>query len=307
MSRRFYDLPPLTTLAAFEAAARHLSFKNAAAELNVTPGAVSHQIKALEAELGAPLFLRRHRGVVLTDEGNRLFATLAQSFVSISQRLREIRGRQAQATVTVGASTAVASLWMTRLLSEFWREHEQIQVDQSVSDHGFADAPEIDMFVRYGRETSPLWEHHPLYRDELVPVASPEMAERLGGTELADLAQERLIYLDSVDQSWTRWQDWFAALDHAGPVRRGHKVNNYTIALQAAQDGVGLLLGWRRLINPLLREGRLVVVGPHALPAPRRFHLVTRPADQLSDNALILRDWLIGRLSGMGEVNSSQP
>jgi len=306
MSRRFYDLPPLTTLAAFEAAARHLSFKNAAAELNVTPGAVSHQIKTLEGELGAPLFLRKHRGVVLTEDGDRLFATLAQSFVSISQRLREIRGRQAQATVTVGATTAMASLWMTRLLSEFWREHDHIQVDQSVSDHGFADAPEIDMFVRYGREASPLWEHHPLYRDELVPVASPEVAERLRGTALADLADERLIYLDSVDRTWTRWQDWFDALDYTGPVRRGHKVNNYTIALQAAQDGVGLLLGWRRLIDPLLRERRLVVVGSHALPAPRRFHLVTRPTEQLSGDALALRDWLIARLASWDEMDSPE-
>ncbi|MFD1378076.1 LysR family transcriptional regulator [Fodinicurvata halophila] len=90
MSRRVYDLPPLTALAAFETAARHLSFKNAAVELNVTPGAVSHQIRALEEELGASLFVRRHRGVDLTEEGDRLFSTLAESFVRISQRLREI-------------------------------------------------------------------------------------------------------------------------------------------------------------------------------------------------------------------------
>lgn len=300
MSRRFYGLPPLTSLAAFEAAARNLSFKNAASELNVTPGAVSHQIKALEGELGAALFLRRHRGVELTEDGHRLFATLAESFVRISQNLRDIEQRNRVSRVTIGATSAVASLCTSQLLAGFWHEHPDITVDQQVTDTGFGPSTgEIDMFVRYGRDANAGLDHHPLFRDELIPVASPELAAQLPDTSLATLAEQRLISLDSVDQSWTTWTDWFTALRHDPPARRGLRVNNYMIALYAAKDGQGLALGWRRLIAPMMRREELVAVGAHSIPAPRRFHLVTRPESELSSDAILLRDWLIRTLREM--------
>ncbi|MCV6585237.1 MAG: LysR family transcriptional regulator, partial [Marinibacterium sp.] len=113
MSRRHYQLPPLTTLTAFEAAARHLSFKKAAQELSVTPGAVSHQIKALEGELGQPLFLRRHRGVELTPDGEALADALASAFGRVSQVVQGIRDRRIGGRVTIGSSTAVAALWLS--------------------------------------------------------------------------------------------------------------------------------------------------------------------------------------------------
>ena len=107
MARRYYELPSLTTLAAFEAAARHLSFKNAAQELSVTPGAVSHQIKTLECELGVLLFRRKHRGVELTVEGEELFKTLALSFFKVSQCLKSIQEKYGGNRVTVGSTSAV--------------------------------------------------------------------------------------------------------------------------------------------------------------------------------------------------------
>src|SRR5215813_9072461 len=101
MARRYYSLPPLTTLAAFEAAARHLSFKEAAQELSVTPGAVSHQIKALEGDLGAALFRRGHRNVELTQDGEALFEALASSFAKVSHCLQAIRARRSGDVVTI--------------------------------------------------------------------------------------------------------------------------------------------------------------------------------------------------------------
>jgi LysR family transcriptional regulator, glycine cleavage system transcriptional activator len=301
MARRFYDLPPLTTLAAFEAAARHLSLKNAAGELNVTPGAVSHQVKALEGDLGATLFVRRHRGVELTEEGSRLFSTLAESFVRISHRLREIRQRNRGTRVTIGATSAVASLWTARLLAGFWREHPDVTVDQLVSDDSFGTAPELDMFIRYGRDANTSWDHHALYRDVLVPLANPELAAELHDPSLETLAAQRLIYLDASDQSWTRWSDWFGALKCTAPQTQGLRVNNYMIGLYAAVDGLGVALGWRRLVDPLIRRGELVVVGRHSVPAPHRFYLVTRPDGELSDAARTLRDWLV---EALGEPDS---
>ncbi|MEO7468691.1 MAG: LysR substrate-binding domain-containing protein [Sphingobium limneticum] len=301
MSRRVYDLPPLTTLTTFEAAARHLSFKNAAVELNVTPGAVSHQIKALEAELGRPLFQRRHRGVELTKEGGRLFATLAESFTRIGHQLREIR-HQGEWRVRIGATTAVASLWTSRFLAAFWRENPDITIDQTVSDDGFGAVPNLDMYVRYGRDHRSDWDQLPLYRDDLVPVASPELAAALEGATLAQLAEQQLIYLDSTDPSWTSWDDWFAAQDYTGPFARDFRVNNYVIGLSSAMEGLGLVLGWKRLIEPYLGTGQLQVIEGHSIAAPRRFHLVTRPDAELTQPARMLREWF---MTSMSELNST--
>ncbi|WP_395334688.1 LysR substrate-binding domain-containing protein [Novosphingobium sp. BL-8H] len=303
MSRRTYDLPTLTTLTTFEAAARLLSFKNAAVELNVTPGAVSHQVKQLESELGLALFRRRHRGVELTREGGRLFATLAESFTSISRQLRELRQLQGELRVRIGTTSAVASLWTSSSLAAFWHDHPEITIDQMVSDEGFGIAPDLDMYIRYGRDHRSDWHQQPLYRDELVPVATPQVAARLHDASLETLAAQRLIYLESSDPSWTSWDDWFAAQEHVGPHSNGFRVNSYLIGLHTAMDGVGLILGWKRLIAPFLESGRLEAIRGHSIPAPRRFHLITRPEEELSEPAKQLRAWL---LDTMDEIISSE-
>ncbi|NSY40259.1 LysR substrate-binding domain-containing protein [Leisingera sp. ANG59] len=297
MSRRHYNLPPLTTLAAFEAAARHLSFKNAAQELSVTPGAVSHQVKALEAELQAPLFQRKHRGVELTEEGEALFETLASSFSKISLSLKTIRDRQTGDTVTIGSTSAVASLWLSPSVVRFWRQHPDVNVNQIVNDRPLRSMPDVDFYIRYGRERDTRLEQTELYRDHLVPVGNAELAERLTGCPLEVLAQERLLHLDSDDRSWTTWADWFQQLGYDGPIASGVRVNNYAVALQAAQDGVGLVLGWQRLLNPLLATGQLVPIGPHVLAAPHGFHLVGRPDAELSESARLLRNWVIDEVN----------
>ena len=155
MSRRHYDLPPFTTLSVFEAAARHLSFKNAAQELSVTPGAVSHQIKALEGELGVVLFLRQHRGVELTSEGQALFETLSSSFRQISRQLARVRKDNEADTVTVGSTTAVAALWLSPTIIEFWRDHPDINVHQVTQDRPIENTDDFDFFICYGRAKNP--------------------------------------------------------------------------------------------------------------------------------------------------------
>src|SRR5699024_8208501 len=113
---------------------RHLSFKDAAQELSVTPGAVSHQIRALEGDLGTALFRRGHRSVELTDEGEALFEVLSMAFSKISGRLRAIRARRAGAAVTVGSTSAVAALWLSPSLIRFWRAFPDMNVTQLVQD-----------------------------------------------------------------------------------------------------------------------------------------------------------------------------
>ncbi|UWR90542.1 LysR substrate-binding domain-containing protein [Phaeobacter inhibens] len=295
MSRRHYDLPPLTTLAAFETAARHLSFKNAAQELSVTPGAVSHQIKALEGELGVALFQRKHRGVELTREGQGLYESLATSFRQISRQLSKTRQMGEEDAVTVGSTTAVAALWLSPMIIQFWREYPDLNIHQITQDRPFHDTREFDFFIRYGRDRDATLAHTAIYRDQLVPVARPDLAAGLDGASLQEIAQQRLIHLQSASQSWTTWADWFHELGHKGDIAAGTRVTSYSVALQIARKGAGVALGWRRLIQPMLDSGKLAIVGRHSVPAPREFYLVGLPDDELSPNALKLKQWILSQ------------
>lgn len=293
MARKHYNLPPLTTLASFEAAARHLSFKDAASELNVTPGAVSHQIKALERELGVALFLRRHRGVALTDQGLTLFTVLESSFSKVSTALTRLRRSSEDAAVTIAATTAVSSLWLTPRLTAFWKAYGGIPVNQQISDRPEHHRQYADLQIRYGDIDADESVKFPLFRDELIPVCSPGFAAAHPEAGLEALAQMPLIHPDADDFSWTTWRAWFTALGYRGDIAKGLQVNNYTIALQAARDDVGVVLGWKRLVKPYIERQVLVPLGPNRLPAPASFYIVSEPDDLISANARIVRDWLL--------------
>ena len=239
MSRRFYNLPPLTSLAALEAAARHLSFKRAAEELNVTPGAISHQVRALETEIGTKLFNRVHRGVELTEAGEHLFRTVRAAFQDISNRTDALRNQTVRSGVTVGATTAMSALWLTPALSQFWREHPDVRVNQVVSDTLEFGAVQPELVISYGAHRASNYTGTPLFRDTLRPVCAPALAERHAPRSIEDLAAMPLIHLDAPDRRWTSWALWFEEQGYNGPLRRGIVVNNYMIALQAAEDGSG--------------------------------------------------------------------
>lgn len=298
MARRHYNLPPLTTLAAFEAASRHLSFKDAAQELSVTPGAVSHQIKALEGELGASLFRRKHRGVELTNEGVVLFDTLSLAFSRVSNALQSVRDSKSESIATIGSTSAVSNLYLSRATIRFWRTHPNMQINQVVQDHPFRGVTDVDLYLRYGRAEDTGVDNTKLFQDYLVPVGDVDTAKQLANASLEALAQRRLIYLDSSDKTWTTWAEWFRGLGYTGPIARGLRVNNYAVALQTAREGAGLALGWRRLVSPLLQAGKLAPVSRHKMIAPHNFYLVSRPADELSEAAKLLKEWVLNETEG---------
>nr|WP_254604241.1 LysR substrate-binding domain-containing protein [Leisingera sp. ANG59] len=289
-------MPPLTSLAAFEAAARHLSFKEAAKELSVTPGAVSQQIKALEQEVGAPLFLRKHRSVALTDDGETLYDALAVGFARISQSLKSIQDKRSSNTVTISSSSAFAGLWLSSSVIRFWREYPDIDVNHIIQDVRGPDTPDIDITIQYGRTNSEKLGHRELFSDQIVPVSDPATAQRLANCSLEDLADERLIHLETINRDWTSWSDWFRAQDYTGALSKGVRVNHYSVALHAAQEGGGIALGWRRLVEPMLKSGALAVIGRNSIPAPHRFYLVSG-ADVLPHSPVDkLKNWILADL-----------
>ena len=290
MLKRPYDLPPLSALVAFEAAARHVSFTRAARELNVTPAAISHQVKALEADLGCALFQRHHRGVALTETGAYLLVALQRGFEGIGDAIGQLKRRSTRASVTISVTTAVSALWLTPKLAQFWKTHGDISVAQNVSDTG-ASPEDCDLSIAYGAVSRMTADCHVLFHDHIMALASPAFAAAHPVTDLHGLARLPLIHFDTQVSGWTGWQSWFRALGHDGPLTVGHRVNNYVIALQAAADDMGVVLGWVGLTKAHLASGELVPMLPHQVSPVEKFHVRLHP--QASKRARLVYDWLV--------------
>lgn len=287
---RPYDLPSMTALVCFEAAARNLGFKAAASELNVTPAAVSHQIKALETDLGQPLFRRQHRGVDLTETGAYLYVALQRGFEGISDVVKVLRGRSEEEDVVIQATTAMSAFWLTPQISRFWRSHPEIVISQIVSD---APPPggRPDLSIHYGEAPSDGGEYRHLFRDRILALGTPDYAAQHGIGGLRDLRNAPLIHVTAEERHWTGWTEWFEALGQDAPDGRRLAVNNYMIALQMAQDNLGAVLGWDGLVGPLLDRGALVELVPQRVTSPYGFYLKFHPG--VSDKARLFGDWLV--------------
>jgi LysR family glycine cleavage system transcriptional activator len=298
MARRYYQLPSLTGLNTFDACARHGSFTAAAGELGVTLGAVSRQVKALEAELDCPLFLRLHRGVELTAEGIDLFQTLSSSFQQIGRLCQKFRNRAGSAEVTLAATTAFASLWLMPRIGGFWQQYHDINLNHAISDNpldsGFLNA---DIRIRYGDGN---WrgEHSiRLFDDRIYPVCGRAFAEQhdlhneLDSSE--DLLEHPLLQLDGVDPVWTGWELPLAQWNCDVRQAIFRRFNNYVVALQAAEENQGILLGWHSLVAALVERGKLVRIGGMEIKAPGSFYLSWAENRPLSESASRLHDWLL--------------
>tara|TARA_R100001143_G_scaffold63585_1_gene72654 strand:+ start:52906 stop:53811 length:906 start_codon:yes stop_codon:yes gene_type:complete len=295
MARRPYDLPPMTTLAAFEAAARHCSMKTAASELNVTPGAVSRQVKALEEELGRALFVRVHRGLELTSEGSELAETLALGFARTADVCRRLRSQTDTPSLTVGATTAFAGYWLIPRIGSFWQSFPDVTVNHAISDDAIdLRRGDIDLALRYGDGTWRGIRAIRLFSDHLVPVCSPDFAATHPGVTAADLPDLPLLRMTGVDASWIDWDAWFAWAGVSGTSaqKRGRSLNNYTVVLQAARGGQGVALGWQRLVTPLLDSGELVRLVDQAMPSPGAHYVIWDEARTPSRPMVQFCDWL---------------
>ncbi len=295
MARRHYNLPPLTTLAAFETSARHASFKKAAEELGVTPGAVSHQIKSLEEDLDLLLFDRHYRGVEITKEGQLLFSVLQHSFSDISKVLNNLRKSSETEAITFAASTAMSALWLTPRLTQFWKTHGDISVDQHVSDI-FDHSRELpDLRVTYGYPRNPREELQAdvLFWDELVAVCSPEFYAAQKDISVSAIAKMPLIHLTAKDERWTTWREWFDATGYDGDINDKIHVNNYMIALLMASEGAGVVIGWKKLLRPMLEKSELVIMGDTVMPSAKAFYLLYTKDNDMDDKLRSLISYLL--------------
>lgn len=290
-------LPPLSALRAFEAAARLKSFSKAADELNVTPAAISHQIAALEADLGVQLFRRLNRAIELTPSAQVLLPGLSEAFAEIRASVGRLRAHNDTGTLTVTASPSFAGKWLVLRLYRFQELHPEIDVRISASDNLVDLATgDFDMGIRYGTGRYPGLVVEKLMENEVFPACSPQLVT--GGPPLKtpeDLRYHQLIYDQGVDRdplaaTWPMWLRAAGVKDM--PAGHGISFSGSHLALDAAIAGHGVVLAYSTLAAADLAAGRLV--RPFALSLPDRFayYIVTAPGALERPKVKAFRDWL---------------
>lgn len=302
-------LPPANGLVVFEAAARHLNFTRAAAELSVTQAAVSRQIQGLEEHLGVALFHRGHRALKLTRGGARLHKAVAMGLEHIADTAAEIGRVRNPWEVTVSSSVTFASYWLMSRVAKFRSAHPEVELrlvaSAPVSDLVSAG---IDLAVRYGHGAWPGMEAIHLLDNEIFPVCAPSYLSGRPplGTPVG-LLGETLLHLVEYDRNWVTWGSWLRAFGvEQAPAGRGLEFDNYLILIQAALDGQGIALGGARLAEDFLARGALVRPVEATLSSERAFHLVIPAQVTLSPAAALFRDWILaearrGRASAEGD------
>ncbi|MEM7209748.1 MAG: transcriptional regulator GcvA [Pseudomonadota bacterium] len=252
------SLPPLNALRAFEASARHLSFTRAADELFVTQTAVSHQIKALEEYLGAPLFKRLPRRLLLTDAGNMLLDVATPSLDAIAEVSEEIRNPTTQRKLTVSVTPAFGTQWLVPRLGRFWRAHPDIELklDHSVTVSDFTDG--VDIAVRAAPKSDwPGTESELLMKLDLMPVCAPILADgRPAPSSLEQLADYPLLHEESYED-WNQWAINAGVTDL--DVRHGPLLGDHAATIAAALNGDGLALVRNAFVQEHLASARLTV------------------------------------------------
>ena len=283
-----FRLPPMQALRAFEAAARERSLSRAAASLSVTHGAISHQIKALEQDLGVRLVERAGRGIRLTDEGERFATRVRAAFAELASAVQEMAHRANPRRLRVTCTPSFGARWLLPRIGRFIAAHQDMDVYISATNALIDfDRDDMDVAIRYGFGQWPgLFSEH-LTDDAFFPVCSPRIA---GGVPKRpeDLARYTLLRADD-----EFWKPWFDAASLAMPEpARGPTYNDSSHLLQAAADGQGIALARRTLIGKDLRNRVLVRPFSIEVASPRKFFLVCPPRMQQTAKFGAFRQWL---------------
>lgn len=260
MDRR--RLPPLNALRAFETAARHMNFSRAADELSVTPGAVSQQIQNLEDYVGAPLFKRTPKGLLLTDAAQTALPALREAFDRLGEAASLLTAAVDGRRVTVSAAPSFAAKWLVPRLGRFEAAHPEVDVWLSAGMElvDFASG-EVDVAIRYGSGRYPGLEVQRLMSETVIPVASPELLAERALDSPEDLAHHVLLHDGSpdADESCPDWQMWLTARGIRGvDGARGPRFNQSSLVIEAAMNGRGVALAKRALAQADIDAGRLI-------------------------------------------------
>ena len=319
-----YRLPSLNALRVFESAARHLSFKEAAAEMHITQAAVSHQIKSLEEYLGMDLFRREGRGVQLTEAARAALPRLREGFDALAAAVETIRERGAETELMITAPPVFAARWLMPRLAEFSKLAPQIEVrvvgSSKMVDAGALDAAALMSNLDLRSETSGVEihlgaGHYPGFRADrlfsvsMALVASPELvAGDPPLREPADLAHQVLLHDDALDlvAGGNAWQKWLeaAGVDDVVDASRGPHLSSNILSLEAASQKLGVALALRPLVDADIASARLVA--PFAIEVKPRSAYYLVCAEVIADRPAVaaFRAWLLEKAA---EPSSGAP
>jgi LysR family transcriptional regulator, glycine cleavage system transcriptional activator len=288
-------LPSLNGLRAFEAAARHLSFTQAASELNVTQTAISHQIKRLEEELGVRLFVRQNRALTLTPEARDYLPGIRAAFNDLRLATDRLLRKDDGHVLTVSTLASLAAKWLLPRLSAFQEAHPGIDVRITTST-SLVDfhRDNVDAAIRYGRGQWPGVRAEWLMADELFPVCSPTLLN--GNKPLIcpeDLRDHVLLHTSNANSD--DWRLWLTAAGLPTNISRQPDVTFDLIfmTVQAAIDGIGVAMGRTAYVQDDIAKGRLVVPFRITLPADAGFYLVSPQGRADSPKLSAFRQWLL--------------
>jgi LysR family glycine cleavage system transcriptional activator len=294
------QLPPLAAVRVFEAAARHASFTKAAAELGMTQAAVSYQIKLLEERVGAPLFLRKPRQVVLTEAGARLAPAVSDAFNILSEAYAAARAGSG-GTLCISTVLTFASNWLARHIGSFQLRHPAIAVRLDTSSHMVDfSREEVDIGIRSGDGKWPGLVTHLLFRAQYAPMLSPRLAESIGGIkEPADLLKLRI--LDPSDVWWKRWFELAGVPADSLEGRPDASMGSQAYEANAAMAGQGVAILTRKFFTSELAEGRLIQPFDLRGDDGHAYWLVYPEARRNVPKIRAFRDWLLPEISDFAD------
>ena len=297
-------LPPLAALRAFEAAARLENFSRAADEIHVTHGAVSHQVRALEAFVGVRLFTREGRGVVLTGDGRALAAEIRAALAQIGAAAETIRRRAQSNRLTISVLPSFGSRWLMPRIGGFMAAHPdwEINIDSSAALADFA-RDGIDVAVRFGRGPWPGLGGEWLMDDEYILAASPKLNRGRLPRRPDQLARYPLLRADA--EPWRAWCT-AAGVDLKLP-NTGVDYQDMGVMLQAAIEGQGIILTRHTIAAAEIEKGTLVQLFDVAVPSSLAYWIVWPDAMPESDRVLAFRDWMLAETTAAREKPHARP
>lgn len=291
MSRK---LPSLNALRAFEAAARHGSFARAAAELHVTPAAVSQLVKQLENQLNTNLF-RRGRQLVASESALATLPLFSDAFDQLERAVAQLRGKDGNGPLVISTPPTFAARWLVSRLDDFQGKHPGVELRLSATrrmvDFKLED---VDLAIRFGDGDYPGLHVERLMSEAIVPVAAPALATDIHG--IADLARMPLLNDDwhTSQQIFPDWETWLSSqgVTPSTPLRLRH-FSDSSLTLQAAVAGLGIALTWQSLVADDLARGTLVRLLDLSTASDLAYHLVMPPERAKLAKVQAFREWLL--------------
>ncbi|MBR0852367.1 transcriptional regulator GcvA [Bradyrhizobium diazoefficiens] len=287
-------LPSLNGLRAFEAAARHLSFTLAAAELNVTQTAISHQIRRLEEELGIRLFIRQNRALALTAEARDYLPGVRAAFNDLRLATDRLLRKDDDKVLTVSTLASLAAKWLLPRLTDFQEQHPGIDVRITTST-SLVDfqRDDVDAAIRYGRGQWPGLRADWLMADEFFPVCSPSLIHGAKPLRVVEDLKDHVLLHTTTNTD--DWRQWLTAAGLPTDISRqpGITFDMTFMTVQAAIDGMGVAMGRTSYVRDDIAKGRLVVPFRIALPADAGFYLVAPQGRREAPKLAAFRQWVL--------------